>query len=135
MFLLVSIRHVDAHPGGYQHGVSIQISINLGKFHTVSSCQKFKPSLLACSLFVTLTTKLRSRKKSSSFYTNSLNWSLYDSKKNKLREFDKRSKHFPLGDYFINSHNLFSWLCFDNVRRKLMFVISSHFWDLNIQHL
>ena len=31
MFLLVSVRHVDAHPGGYQHGVSIQISINLGK--------------------------------------------------------------------------------------------------------
>ena len=31
MFLLVSIRHVDAHPGGHHHGVLIQISINLGK--------------------------------------------------------------------------------------------------------
>ena len=31
MFLLVSVRHVGAHPGGLQHGVSIQISINLGK--------------------------------------------------------------------------------------------------------
>ena len=31
MFLLVSVRHVGAHPGGQQHGVSIQISINLGK--------------------------------------------------------------------------------------------------------
>ena len=31
MFLLVSVRHVGAHPGGHQHGVSIQISINLGK--------------------------------------------------------------------------------------------------------
>ena len=31
MFLLVSVRHVVAHLGGYQHGVSIQISINLGK--------------------------------------------------------------------------------------------------------
>ena len=31
MFLLVSVRHVDVHPGGYQHGVSIQISINLRK--------------------------------------------------------------------------------------------------------
>ena len=30
MFLLVSVRHVGAHPGGHQHGVSIQISINLG---------------------------------------------------------------------------------------------------------
>ena len=28
---LVSVRHVGAHPGGHQHGVSIQISINLGK--------------------------------------------------------------------------------------------------------
>ena len=31
MFLLVSVRHVGAHPGGHQHGISIQISINLGK--------------------------------------------------------------------------------------------------------
>ena len=29
MFLLVSDRHVGAHPDGHQHGVSIQISINL----------------------------------------------------------------------------------------------------------
>ena len=31
MFLLVSVRHVGAHPDEHQHGVSIQISINLGK--------------------------------------------------------------------------------------------------------
>ena len=31
MFLLVFSRHVGAHPDGHQHGVSIQISINLGK--------------------------------------------------------------------------------------------------------
>ena len=31
MFLLVYVRHVGAHPGGHQHGVSIEISINLGK--------------------------------------------------------------------------------------------------------
>ena len=31
MFLLVSVRHVGAHPGGHQHGVSIQISTNLVK--------------------------------------------------------------------------------------------------------
>ena len=30
MFLLVSGRHVGAHPDGHQHGVSIQIFINLG---------------------------------------------------------------------------------------------------------
>ena len=30
MFLLVSVRHVGAHPGEHQHGVSIQISISLG---------------------------------------------------------------------------------------------------------
>ena len=31
MFLLVSVRHVGAHPGGQQHGVAIQIPVNLGK--------------------------------------------------------------------------------------------------------
>ena len=31
MFLFVSVPHVGAHTGGRQHGVSIQISINLGK--------------------------------------------------------------------------------------------------------
>ena len=31
MFLLVSVRHVGAHPGEHQHGVSIQMSIDLGK--------------------------------------------------------------------------------------------------------
>ena len=29
MFLSVSGRHVGAHPDGHQHGVSIQISMNL----------------------------------------------------------------------------------------------------------
>ena len=29
--LLVFVHHVGAHPGGHQHGVSIQISTNLGK--------------------------------------------------------------------------------------------------------
>ena len=54
--------------------------------------------------------------------TNSPNWSLHISFKNKLRDFDKRSGHFPLGDHFINSHNLISWHCMDIVRRKLMLV-------------
>ena len=41
MFLLVSVRHVGAHPGGHQHGVSIQISINLGKtFFWISHIRK-----------------------------------------------------------------------------------------------
>jgi len=31
MFLLVSGRHGGAHTDGHQHGVSIQISVNLGK--------------------------------------------------------------------------------------------------------
>ena len=38
MFLLVSVRHVGAHPGGHQHGVSVQISINLGKTFLRISC-------------------------------------------------------------------------------------------------
>ena len=39
-------------------------------------------------------------------HTNSPNWSPYISLKNELREFVKRSRHFYLGDHFINSHNL-----------------------------
>ena len=41
MFLLVSGRHVGAHPDGHQNGGSIQISINLGKtFHRISCMRK-----------------------------------------------------------------------------------------------
>ena len=54
--------------------------------------------------------------------TNSPNLSLYISLKNVLREFDKKSKHFLLGDQFINSHNLISGQSMDIVRRKLMLV-------------
>ena len=44
MFLLVSVRHVGAHPGGHQHGVSIQISINLGKtFLRISRIRNIPP--------------------------------------------------------------------------------------------
>ena len=55
-------------------------------------------------------------------HTNSPNWSLYITLKDELREFDKRSKHFLLGDHFINSHNLISWQCTDIIERKLMLV-------------
>ena len=41
-------------------------------------------------------------------HTNSPNWSLYIFVKNKLREFDNRSRHFLCGDHFINSHDLIS---------------------------
>ena len=42
--------------------------------------------------------------------------------KNELREFDKRSSDFLLGDPFINSHNLVSWQIMDIIGRKLMLV-------------
>ena len=48
-------------------------------------------------------------------HTNSPNWCIYISIKNKLREFDKILNHFLPADYFINSHNLFSRLCIDIV--------------------
>ena len=38
MFLLVSGRHVGAHPDGHQHGVSMQFSINLSKTYLRVSC-------------------------------------------------------------------------------------------------
>ena len=41
MFLMVSVLHVGAHPGEHQHGVSIQISISLGKtFLRISRIRK-----------------------------------------------------------------------------------------------
>ena len=40
MFLLVSVRHVGAHPDELQHGVSTQGSLNLGKtFPRISRIQ------------------------------------------------------------------------------------------------
>ena len=44
MFLLVSVRHVGAHPDELQHGVSIQSSINLGKTFPRISLIRFIPS-------------------------------------------------------------------------------------------
>ena len=42
MFLMVSGRHVGAQIDGHQHGLSIQISINLSKtFLRISSIRKF----------------------------------------------------------------------------------------------
>ena len=38
MFLWASGHHFGAHPDGHQHGVSIQISINLGKTFLHISC-------------------------------------------------------------------------------------------------
>ena len=46
MFLLVSVRHVGAHPDGHQRGVSIQISIYLGKtFLRVSRIRLYSSDL------------------------------------------------------------------------------------------
>ena len=46
MFLLVSGRHVGAHPDGHRHGVSTQISINLSK--TFSAYQILVKMLEVC---------------------------------------------------------------------------------------
>ena len=58
MFLLVSGRHVGAHTDGHQHGVSIQISINLEKkisshiSHKKNCCdQNFGESLCIFTFF------------------------------------------------------------------------------------
>ena len=54
MFLLVFGRHVGAHVHRHQHGVSIQISINLGKtFLRISSMRKnLGKSLCICTFFL-----------------------------------------------------------------------------------
>ena len=55
MFLLVSGRHVGAHLGGHQHGVSIQISINLGKtFLRISSIRKIAATWILARVFAYL---------------------------------------------------------------------------------
>jgi len=58
MFLVVSGRHVGAHTDGHQHGVSIQISVNLGKkfsshiSHKKNYCdQNFGESLCIFTFF------------------------------------------------------------------------------------
>ena len=53
MFLLVSVRHVGAHPGKHQHGVSIQISISLGKtFLRISCIRKIPLTWILMRVFV-----------------------------------------------------------------------------------
>ena len=53
MFLLVSFRHVGTHPGEHQHGVSIQISINLGKtFLRISRIRNIPLTLILARVFV-----------------------------------------------------------------------------------
>ena len=55
MFLLVSGRHVGAHTDGHQHGVSIQISINLGKkFLRIYRIRKIAVTRILARVFVYL---------------------------------------------------------------------------------
>jgi len=55
MFLLVSVRHVGAHPGEHQHGVSIQISVSLGKtFLRISRIRNILLAWILERLFVYL---------------------------------------------------------------------------------
>ena len=53
MFLLVSVRHVGAHPGEHQHGISIQISISLGKtFLRISRIRNIPLTWILARVFV-----------------------------------------------------------------------------------
>ena len=55
MFLLVSVRLVGAHPDELQHGVSIQISINLGKtFPRISRVRIIPSTQILARVFVYL---------------------------------------------------------------------------------
>ena len=45
MFPFVSVRHIGAHPDELQHGVSIQISLNLGKTFLRISYTKYSSDL------------------------------------------------------------------------------------------
>ena len=55
MFLLISGRHVGAHLGMHQHGVSIQISINSGKmFLRISPIRKIAVNRILARVFAYL---------------------------------------------------------------------------------
>ena len=55
MFLLVSVRHVGAHPDELQHGVSIQSSINLGTtFPQISRIRIIPSTQILATVFVYL---------------------------------------------------------------------------------
>ena len=55
MFLLVSVRHVGAHPDELQHGVSIQSSINWGKtFLRISRIRIIPSTQILARVFVYL---------------------------------------------------------------------------------
>ena len=55
MFLLVPGRHVGAHTDRHQHGVSIQISINLGrKFLRISRIRKIAVTRILARVFAYL---------------------------------------------------------------------------------
>jgi len=55
MFLLVSGRHVGAHTDGHQHGVFLQMPINLGKkFLRVSRVRKIAVTRTLARVFAYL---------------------------------------------------------------------------------
>ena len=58
MFLLVSGRHVGAHPDGHQHGVPIQISIHFGKIFRALE-RETRVSLSHAPVFLAPTTSKR----------------------------------------------------------------------------
>jgi len=59
MFLLVSGRHVGAHTDGHQHGVSIQISTNLGKkFLRISRIRKIAVARILARVFAYLPSQI-----------------------------------------------------------------------------
>ena len=50
--LLFSVRHVGAHPGGHQHGFSVQIYLNLGKTFFRISIQNIPLDRILARVFV-----------------------------------------------------------------------------------
>ena len=55
MFLLVSVRHVGAHPDENQHGVSIQSSIDVGKtFPRISRIRVIPSTQILARVYVYL---------------------------------------------------------------------------------
>ena len=117
MFLLVSGRHVDAHLVGHQHGVSIQISINLGNtFLRISSISKIAvPESWRESLHIYLLSFLR-------FWTSSIERFLFfimiyfewrdTENQQSIRVASLKNIKFPRGNYQSDSSETKKLNCF-----------------------
>jgi len=129
MFLLVSSRHVGTHTDGHQHGVSIQISINLGKiFLHISRIRKIAVTRILARNFAYLLSFI------SRFWTLSIDrfwflfWSILNcvtlKTNNKRVVRQARENKFDLVYHSVHTPPHCNWLASSNLTLKKCLVTS-----------